>query len=397
MLDFFEDFSELLENIPDFIYGILYLLIAFGLACLGRFLVVKLLDKLGLDKKLASKKADENAPKISAVSIIGKLVFVVIFVLFVPEILARFGMSTVTSPIIDMINTFIAFIPNVVACVLILWIGLLIASIIKQLVVAAVNLTKVEKLQAKLTNGKANIQIAKLIGTVVYVVIAAVVIICALNVLGIEAISAPTTAILSTLIASIPSIILAVIVLFIGLFIASLVASFLATILNSMGLDEKFNKWLACENCKNVSIVKIATGIVKAVIVALFIVETVNVLNLEVLTFVATAILSFLPSAIVIVLFAIAAFIVCRLIDKNITTEKGKKLVKLAKIAVIVLASFIVLSHIGIAPVIVNTAFVVAVVACGVAFALAVGLGGREFVKNFLANVKCCKKDEENK
>ncbi len=397
MQEFFEEFSEVINSIPAFIVGVIYLIIAFALAFLGKYLVCALLKKIGLDKKLAGiKKAQAGAPTGKGVSkVIGNIVFVVIFVLFLPEILARFGMTSATNPITSMITTFVAFIPNIVACGIVLWIGLFIASIIRQLVVAGVNFTKVEKLQAKITNGKSNIQISKLLGTVIYVVIAAVVIICALNILGIEAISAPTTAILTTLIGAIPNVILAVIVLLIGLFIANLVASFIVSIMEPMGVDAKLNKWLACDNCKNVSVTKIIVGIVKTLIIALFVVETVNVLNFQMLTFVATAIISFIPSALVLVLFAIAAFVVCRLIDKYVTSEKGKKFVKLAKSAVCVLASFIVLSHLGIAPVIVNTAFIVIMVAAGVAFAIAAGFGGIDFVKNYLATIKIGKKNDK--
>ena len=66
------------------------------------------------------------------------------------------------------------------------------------------------------------------------------------------------------------------------------------------------------------------------------------------------------------------------------------------KSALVTTSFFIVLSHLGIAPFIVNTAFIVLIGACGVAFALAVGLGGRQFVQDNLSGMKLFKKKEQN-
>jgi len=60
------------------------------------------------------------------------------------------------------------------------------------------------------------------------------------------------------------------------------------------------------------------------------------------------------------------------------------KLVKAIKAVIFVLAGFMVLSQLGIASAIVDKAFTIAILAVAVAFALAFGLGGKDFAKKLL-------------
>lgn len=400
MQKFFDKVSEAIDSIPDFLVGIIFIGIAFLLAWLAKKLIVALLDKIGFGKKLANIKTSEDGKTVEGdklSEIIGKLVFLIIFLLFVPAILEKFGMATVTAPIINLINTFVDYIPNVIACVVILLAGFFIAKIVRQLLVAAINLTKVDKLQEKLSNGKSTVNIAKLIGTVVYIFIAVIVMICALNVLDISAISVPAIAMLGTIINAVPNIILALIVLFVGVILGNIATGFLASILNSFGLDEKCNKWLAADGekaVKPISFNKIITGLIKAIVIVLFAVEAINVLDFAILTSVGAAIIAFLPALLVAAIVAILAYVLCRIADSKL---ENKNIAKIVKLVIYIVAGFIALSQIGIAPVIVNTVFVAAIVACAVAFAIAGGIGGIPFVKKTLENVKLCKKDNENK
>lgn len=400
MQKFFDKVSAAIDSIPDFLVGIIFIGIAFLLAWLAKKLIVALLDKIGFGKKLANIKTSDDGKTVEGEKlseILGKLVFLIIFILFVPAILEKFGMATVTAPIINLIDTFVDYIPNVVACVVILLAGFFIAKIVRQLIIAAINLTKIDKLQEKLSKGKSTINIAKLIGTVVYIFIAVIVMICALNVLDITAISVPAIAMLGTIINSVPNIILALIVLFVGVILANIATSFLVSILGSFGLDDKCNKWLSADGekaVKPISFNKIITGLVKAVIIILFAVEAINVLDFAILTSVGAAIIAFLPSLLVAAIVAILAYVLCRIVDLKVT---AKNVAKIVKLVIYIVAGFIALSQIGIAPVIVNTVFVAAIVACAVAFAIAAGIGGIPFVKKTLENVKLCKKDNENK
>jgi hypothetical protein len=66
----------------------------------------------------------------------------------------------------------------------------------------------------------------------------------------------------------------------------------------------------------------------------------------------------------------------------------SKLLAWAAKAAIIVLAAFMTLNQLGIATSIVNSAFIIVLGAIAVAFAIAFGIGGREFAGNVLQNLE---------
>ena len=60
-------------------------------------------------------------------TMIGKLVHLVVFLLFVPGIFDSLGMNNVSAPILGLLNTSWGYLPNILAAALILWIGFYIA------------------------------------------------------------------------------------------------------------------------------------------------------------------------------------------------------------------------------------------------------------------------------
>ena len=94
MQQFFDKVSATIDSIPDILVGLIFIGIAILLAWLAKKLIVALLKKVGLDQKLSKiKKSDDAKPDegSTASEIIGKLVFLIVFILFVPAILEKFG------------------------------------------------------------------------------------------------------------------------------------------------------------------------------------------------------------------------------------------------------------------------------------------------------------------
>ena len=91
---------------------------------------------------------------------------------------------------------------------------------------------------------------------------------------------------------------------------------------------------------------------------------------------------------------------------ENVIVKANAKyacLAKIVKIGVFTVAGFMILSQMEIASTIVNTAFVVVLSAVAVSFALAFGLGGKDFAKKTLDKMDekiektLEKKDDEDK
>ena len=171
------------------IKAVLLLLLAFITAAVVKSLVVTLFTKTKLNALL--KQADSTNEKEKSVDFIGKLVHLLVFLLFVPGIFESLGMREVSSPILNLLNTLWGYLPNILAAVLVLWVGLFIARLVRELLVPVFDRLKVDTLQEK-----AGIQVSdtgRLYHTLAYIVYALIlipVIIAALQVLNIEAVLA---------------------------------------------------------------------------------------------------------------------------------------------------------------------------------------------------------------
>lgn len=382
-------FNNLLDSVPDILFAILLLIVAFIAAKIVKSIVMKLLNLIKLDK-LSAKTGINAETADSAKKFIAKLAYFVTFLLFLPGVLDKLGMSSVSGPISGLADDFISFIPKLVSAGIILAVGLFIAKILKDLLLPLLKATKIDALQAK-TGIKATEKTAlsSIITNIVYGFVVLIALTSALDQLEITAISGPTNSIVSTIFSYVPSVLGAIVIIAIGVFVSNLVAGLLEGLLAGVGADTLIEK-VTGSNEKNISLSKVLSAIVKYLMVVIFIVQGINVLGLPVLTNIGTTIIDFVPTAIVLVLIVAAALFAGSLIEKTIAKKfpEAKGTAFIVKIALYVVAGFLCLSQLGIAKVIVESTFILIVAAVCVAFAIAFGVGGRAFAASRLEKLE---------
>ena len=378
---------------------ILLLLIALLLAYIKKD-YKKLLKKLTL---ISTPKNGLTEEGVGAGSFIANLVWLIVFLLFLPGVLDRLGMSNVAQPITSLVSRFLAYIPNIIAAIVILAVGLFIAKLVRQLLTAVLKKVKVDKLQEKAgISSEETTTISSVIANIVYVIILIPVVIAALEALNITAISNPAIGMLNQIISYIPSIFAAIAILAIGIFIARVVGKLLTEVLSSIGTDTLLEKAFpeGSDSLKKFSLSKLTGGLVKVIIIILFIVEAVNVLKLDVLQAVGATIISYLPALISAVIIMAVFLFLATWLEKLILRKspKSKLLATSVKVLLIIFAVFMTLNQLGLATSIVNAAFIIILSAVAVAFALSFGIGGRDFAKNSLKKLedKNCDKDVED-
>jgi hypothetical protein len=368
----------------------LILLVAFIVARIVSSLVVKLLGKANLG---SSEAVAEH--KDSMIAFVGKLVYLLVFLLFVPGIFESLGMSDVSSPILSILNTMWGYLPNIVAAAIILWVGLFIAKLVRELLVPVFNKLNLNSLQEK-----AGIEVpetAKLSNTlayIVYVLILIPVAVTALQVLNIDVISAPAIKVLDIIFAYIPNILSALLIILIGIMVAKLCGNIVESLIASSGLDAKLAHAMDGQASRFV-LSKAIGAATQIVLVLFFVVESLNVLKLEVISGIGTAIIAYLPYVLAAVLILVACYLVNAMVQKALTGHRTAAL--FSQYAIYTVGAFMVLSELGIAQNIVNTAFILIVAAFAVAFAVSFGIGGRDFAHHTLEKfeAKCDKKDEQ--
>ena len=377
--------DSFLDQIPNVIYAILLLVVAFIAAKVVKSIVTKLLKAINAERFLGKLGVKDTVTN-SSIDFVAKLAYFVTFILFLPGVLDKLGMYSVSAPITGMVNSFLGFIPKLVAAGIIIAVGMFIANIVKDLLTAVLRAVKVDALQEKAgIEASETTSFSSIIASVVYGVIVLVVITSALDQLGIAAISGPANAVVARIFAMIPDVLGAIVIIAIGVVIAKLVSKLLESLLAGVGADSLVEK-LTGNTEKKIALSKILSAVVKYVLVVIFLVQGINVLDLPVLTGIGTAVIAYLPAAISAVIILAVGLFAANTAEAALVKKfpNAKASAMIAKVAIYVLVAFLCLSQLGVATAIVETTFILIMAALCVAFAVAFGIGGRTFAANTL-------------
>ncbi len=388
-----EMWNELMSNVPTVVEAILLLCVALLCAFFVKYLVEKTLKILGIDKAFQKANID-GAKRNSFVDFMGKLAYLVTFVLFVPGIFQKLGLTGVAEPVVAMMNKLLVYLPNIIAAAIILIIGLLVAKVVRELLIPVFQKLKIDAYleKAGLTESS-KVKLSEVFANNVYALILIPVVIASLDALKIEAISKPAIEMLNKVIVFMPRIAVAIVILYVGRFIANLVSKLLEKVLLSIGTDKVTERVLKSSNTQtssDFSLSHVIASIVKYVIVIFFLVEGINILQLEVLTKIGSSVIAYMPYAVSSIIIMVIAIIVGNYVENQINNkfEKNKVLGLILKSVIITIGSFITLYQLGIAKELVNGAFMIILGALAVAFAISFGIGGRDFASHMLKKVE---------
>ena len=367
------------EYLPNLGGAALILLLAWGVATVIKFLMTKAGELLKIDERLTKHAALKEGEQVSVTQSLATAVFWFIFLLFLPPVLARLGMSELAAPVQGMFQEALSFIPNIVGAGLVLVIGWFIARILRQVLsnlLAAVGVDNLGE-RAGLSGERS---LSKLVGTAVYTIVLLFTIISALEELNIEAVSGPATTMLTTIVDAIPGILGATLVLLVSYYIARLVAGLIADLLQGVGFDNVPER-LGFNMSGSRTLSQIAGYVIQAGIMLFAAISAAELLGSVFLTDIITTFVRFGGQVLLaVIIFAIGLYL-ANLARNFIVSAGGQQAnltATLARTAILVLAGAMALRQMGIADDIVNLAFGIMLGALGVAAALAFGLGSRE-------------------
>lgn len=391
--------DSLLMAIPAGIWAVvkaaLILILAFVVAKIAQSLVTKLLTKTKLSGVVS--KLDSGDGSANLTEFIAKFVYLFVFLLFVPGVFTALGMNSISAPILLLLNSIWGYVPNILAAAIILVVGFQIAKYVRQLLIPVFAKLNIDKLQEK-----AGIEVtdsAKLSNTlayIVYVLILIPMIVMALHILDISVISDPAIHMLNTIFDFIPNILVALIIILLGCMIGKFVGQIVTQLIASAGLDAKLSKLIEGNNEKFV-LSKVVGTVCYAVVVIFFVVESFDTLHLNVLSQIGGSIISYMPYVLGAILIFAVCYLAAAFTEKTLKKNGFAFYAVIAKAAIFTVGAFMVLNQLGIATEIVNAAFILVLAALAVAFAIAFGIGGKDFAANALKKLeeKSEKKDAE--
>ncbi|MCK5895262.1 MAG: mechanosensitive ion channel [Cocleimonas sp.] len=337
-------------------------------------LVVKFIA--GLFRKLLNKVGFLERTNLA--SPIASLVKAILTIFVLMAVLQHFGLTDVLAPLKSMANKFLAAVPNIIGAGVIGYAGWIIAKIVSQLVSVALN--KVDR-QLLDKTGNDSISISKIGSSFVFAAILLPIVVAALGVLNIPAITVPASDMINKLMAAIPNIIGAAIILLVAYFVAKFVISILASILEGMKINTMPEK-LGIQGVFSDSFTPIAfiSGAILFFSMLTAATAAVNTLGIDIISEIFAKILQFGGGILVGgVILIIGNFL--STLAYNKLSVSNPTLAGIARIAILGLVLAMGLRAMGLADNIVNMAFGFTIGAVAIAASLAFGFGGRDAAK----------------
>ena len=367
--------TEIFEFAPRLLSAAVLGLVAWLLASVVRTLVTKALSKTTMDEKLA-----EHAGMAPIADSLAQALFWLVVLLFVPAVLGALHMDGLLDPLRDMVTKVLDMLPNVFAALIIGGIGWIVATVLKNIVSNLSRTAGIDNFGARAGLGE-SMQLSRIVGMLVFLVIFLPSLISALDALKVEAISGPATDMLAMIMLAVPNIIAAGLILAVTWLVASFASKLLAGLLAAIGFDTlpaRINLGHAFEKTPASTFV----GRVVMFFAMLFAtVEAAGQLGFFQVGDIIATFIRFggdilLGGTILVVGFWLANVAYTAIDNASGATTKG--LARIARYAILALVTAMGLRAMGIADDIVNLAFGLTLGAIAVAVALSFGLGGRE-------------------
>ncbi len=191
----------------------------------------------------------------------------------------------------------------------------------------------------------------------------------------------------------IPRLLAFLVILLIGYIVARIVAAIVGKILQRVGVDRRLHESDAKKYVDRVSSNASPSAAIAKVIFWLvfifFLIPAISALQIPALTSFMAQVLAYLPNVIVAVIIFIVAALVAGAIAGAVArfmgdTPTGKIVASVLPALIMVIALFMILEQLQIAPEIVRIAFAATMGALALALALAFGLGGRPVAQRML-------------
>jgi len=342
-----------------------------------RFIVGILARMLRKVDFLHRKTADGGVTDL--VSPIASLIKAVLTIFVLMAVLQHFGLTDVLTPLEVMVSKFMAAVPNIIGAGVIAYAGWIIATVVSEL--ARVALNKADEQIAERT-GKRDIKVSKFGSALIFGAILLPIVVSALGVLDIPAISEPASAMIQKLMAAVPNIVGAGIILLVAYLVAKFVVFMLSGLLESANVNALPAK-LGAQGLftESFTLTRFIGGSIMFFSMLAAATAAVNVLGIDVISLVFARVLGFGGGLFIGGVILIIGNFLSTLAFEKMSAGGSAGLANVARVAILGLVLAMGLKAMGLADNIVNMAFGFTIGSVAVAAALAFGLGGRDAAK----------------
>ncbi|MDH3403138.1 MAG: mechanosensitive ion channel [Acidobacteriota bacterium] len=388
--------NNLFAAIPALLTAFVILLVYWVVATVLKLAATKGLAAVGFDQR-AEKYFPPREIKgelVPASGVVGRLVFYLVLLFAIPPFLDALGQQSLVAPLRDMLSKALSYIPNIIAALILVFVGRLVATIVREVVSNFLAAVGADAAAKRFGFGKSEAvkPLSQIAGTVAYFFILVPVLVAAVDALKIDAISTPVRNTLEQLLSMVPLIFGAVIVVAVGYYIANAVRGIVSSFLSGIGFDalpEKVGLDFLKPKDGGGSLSAIGGTVVMALILLLTAEQALATLQLERVSALVGDLIRYLPSLAVGLVIILAALSLGGYVGDLVTramagSRHERLLASVARYAIIFLGASMGLTQLGVGQDVIQ--MVVAAVVGGAALAcgLAFGLGGKDRAKEIL-------------
>jgi hypothetical protein len=361
------------KYLPSAFGALLVFLLGLFIASLLRKGTTSLLGKLKVDERLSDKIGED----VSIEQFTSSLVYFITILWVLLLTLDVLGVKGVLDPVMNMFNNFLAIFPNIVAALLIAFVGYVISKIVASAVEV---LSKgLDNLSPKLGLSK-DMSLSRLLSQIIFIIVFIPVLISALDALKIEAISVPATEMLAALLIAIPKILAAGLILAIAYIVGRFITATIIELLQNLGADTLPEK-ISLQGFlgEKTSFSKLCGNVAFFFIMLSAMVSAVEQLAMPQLSEIFRDVLSFAGQVLVgLIILVVGNFVAGLAYIALSKSPENQGIAMIVRVSIVGLAIAMGLQAMGIADDIVNLAFGLILGSIAVTIALSFGLGGRE-------------------
>lgn len=389
-----EPLRSMMEKItaaaPSLLEAGLILVVAWILAALLRFVVVKSLTRFEVDRRFGRYLTPEGAEPPALPQTLGTLVFYLALLAALPPLLAALGQVAIVDPLVQMLRVVLTYLPNVVGAALTISVGWVVARILREVVrnlLAAAGLDRALE-RAGLARLLGEVRLSSFIGTVAYFVVWVPFIVAGLDALKIEAVSGPAIGALSALLAWVPKGLGALAILVLAWVISRFLGNLVAQLFRGIGFDSlpaRLGLAAVPTTVGGRTLSDLAGLVAAAFILLVALIESFEVMGLAQLAAFGDRLVAFVVNVVIAAAIVGVGLWVGNFVQgllQEALERAGSRHPRLigvaAKFTVGIFALTMALQQIGFGETIVVTAFALLFGAVCLAVALAFGLGSRE-------------------
>ncbi len=227
---------------PNLITALIVLVVGWILALVISSLVKKALERTTWDERIASKAYGDTSKRVEASKWISRIVYYLLLLFVFIAFLQILGLTTIIVPLNEFLNVIFAWLPRILAAIVLAAIAWLVAYTAKRIVLAVLKATGVdERISGTAEMQQKEVPVSRSVAEAIYWLVLLLFLPMILDVLGIGGLLAPIQLMLAELLGFLPNLFAAAIILIIGWFVARILRRIVTNLLLALG-SESFSE-----------------------------------------------------------------------------------------------------------------------------------------------------------